>query len=259
MHSLIDMQMVKSIRATGKAFESLPERTAVLRGHDLPCDQRAENVIISGCIILSRLPRVLASLSRVLRRGGLYHTFLSTEFCCGNCLYRPAIKARDGGALEAARELSREFIGRNLERAAQLGARRVIVFCSPCYPIYKHLFPGEEIVFYPAALAEAMEEVQLEGEVDYYAGCYKLHRRLAPAPMDLTSAEQVLAKLKGLKVNRIDAPQCCFSPKGLEHMVGSVRSGRMVHLCTGCYEQAEANVKHAQVLMLPELVEEALR
>lgn len=261
MNPLIDEKMLEAIRTTGNTAPGLPPRVEVLDKHGLPYDRQAENVIVSGCQILYLLPHMLSSLARVLDRGGLSYTFLSREYCCGNYLYRPAIKARDEEALSQCRELSREFVALNLTRAKELGAKRLVVFCSPCYPIYKHALPGEDIVFYPRAVAEAMDGVPCEKEIDYYAGCYRLHRRFSPVPMDLESTEEVFSRLKGLKVNRIGAPQCCYKPEGIAHLVGNIRTGTLVTVCTGCYGQALANLppgSGTEVLMLPELAERAL-
>jgi hypothetical protein len=265
MDALIDERMVETIRETGNAMPGMPPREKVLEKHGLAYDREAENVIVTGCQILHLLPGVLSTLARVLERGGVSYTFLSREYCCGNYLYRPAIKARDDEALARCRELSREFVALNLERARELGAKRLVVFCSPCYPIYRHAFPGEDIVFYPRALAESLERMrfdgEMDGEIDYYAGCYRLHRRFSPVPMDLASTEEVFSRLKGLKVNHIDAPQCCYKPQGSAHIAASARTGTLVTICTGCYGQALTVLPpggETEVLMLPELVERAL-
>ncbi|MBW1682715.1 MAG: (Fe-S)-binding protein [Deltaproteobacteria bacterium] len=147
MHELIDAGIVETIRTTGKTNANLPDRLEILKTHGLPYDREAENVVVTGCQILPLLPHIIASLARVLDRGGVSYTFLSEETCCGNYLYRPAIKARNDEAMEECRSLSREFVGQNVERARRLGAKRLVIFCSPCYPIYKHAFPDEEIVF----------------------------------------------------------------------------------------------------------------
>ena len=156
MHPLINEDMVENIRNTGNAAADLPPRVEILEKHGLPYDREAENVIVTGCQILYLLPQVLSSLARVLQRGDSSYTFLSREYCCGNYLYRPAIKARDEAAMAGCRELSREFVDLNLSAARELGAKRLVIFCSPCYPIYKHAFPQEDIVFYPVAIAGAM-------------------------------------------------------------------------------------------------------
>ena len=261
MHSLIDERAVARIRSTGNGLEGLPDRKTVLEEKGLPYDRQAENVILSGCQILSFLPHVLSSLARIYDRKGFSYTFLSKEYCCGNNLYRPAIKARDEQALTECRGLSEEFVGMNLETARGLGAKRLVIFCSPCYPIFKHALPEEEIVFYPVTLAEVMGTIPFEEGIDYYAGCYKLHRKFSPAPMDLKSANDVLAKLEGVNINRISAPECCYKPAGTAHMIGNIQTRLMVHICTGCYGQAVANLpqdKKTEVLMLPELVERAM-
>lgn len=260
MHPLIDAKAVELIQRTGNGMENLPDRKSLLQEKGLPYDRPAENVIISGCQILSFLPHVLSSLSSIYDQRGFSYTFLSKEYCCGNNLYRPAIKARDDAALDECRALSREFVARNLEAAKALGAKRLVIFCSPCYPIFKHALPEEEIVFYPATLAEVMETIPFQEKIDYYAGCYKLHRKFSPVPMDLKSTNNVFAKLDGLEVNRISAPQCCFKPEGAAHMIEKIETKLMVHICTGCYGQALVNLpqdKKTEVLMLPELVERA--
>ena len=261
MNPLINEQMVAVIRASGKTDPGLPDRIGILEKYALPYDQKAENAIITGCQILGGLPGILASLSRLFTAYGLSHTFLSEEYCCGNNVYRPAIKARDEGALAECRDLSKEFVEKNITAAKGFGAKRLVIFCSPCYPIYKHAFPYEDIVFYPEALNEIMPDIELDKEIDYYAGCYRLHRKFAPTPMDLKSTNKIFEKIKGLKINRINAPQCCYKPEGLMHMLQSIRTDTMVHICTGCYIQALVNNsqdKETRIMMLPEFVEAAL-
>ena len=184
MHPLIDERAVDLIRSTGNGLEGLPDRKTVLEEKGLPYDRQAENVIISGCQILSFLPHVLSSLARIYDRTGFSYTFLSKEYCCGNNLYRPAIKARDEQALTECRGLSEEFVAKNLEAAKDLGARRLVIFCSPCYPIFKHALPEEDIVFYPVTLAEVMETDPLRGE-------HRLLRRM------LQAAPEVLTRTDG--------------------------------------------------------------
>lgn len=262
MHPLIDKDMVETIRASGKMDKNLPDRKDILEAHGLPYDRKAENVIITGCALLSLLPHVLCSLARIYDQKKFSYTFLSKEYCCGNYIYRPAIKARDEAALAECRQLSKEFVARNIELAKGFGANRIVIFCSPCYPIFKHSFPYEKIHFYPATIYELIEPLRCDEKIDYYAGCYKLHKKFAPSPMDLKSTDKIFSKMHGLKVNRISAPKCCFNPDGLSHMVEGVRTGCMVHVCTGCYGQAMQNIpqeKGVEVLMLPEFVERVIK
>jgi hypothetical protein len=260
MHSLINTEMVETIRETGKTDRNFPDRKGILEANGLAYDREAENAVITGCQILASLPHVLAAMARIFDRGGLSYTFLEKEYCCGNNIYRPAIKAKDEEALAECRSLSKEFVELNIRQAKELGARRLIIFCSPCYPIYKHAFPDENIIFYPAAINEMVDSFEFKGEIDYYPGCYRLHRKFAPVPMDLKSTNNVLQKINGLNVNRISSPDCCYKPEGLNHMISSVKTDKMVHICTGCYFQSLLNMpkdKKVRVLMLPEFVEMA--
>jgi hypothetical protein len=257
MHSLIDSRTVDLIRTTGNTNPNLPDRAQVLESLHLPYDQPADQVIITGCQNLGVLPGVIEKLGRILQQGGMKITFLSKEYCCGNYLYRPAIKAKDEQAMAECRSLSREFVGLNVEQARRLGAKRLIVFCSPCYPIFKQAFPEADIIFYPQAIKEAMGALKYRAEIDYYPGCYRLHKKFAPVPMDLKSTDEVLESIKELSVNRISAPACCFKPEGMDHMINSLKTETLVHICTGCYFQALQNIpreRQVQILMLPEFI-----
>jgi hypothetical protein len=258
MHPLISKEMVEHIRLTGHALEDQPDRVEIMESLGLPYDRQAKNVVIMGCQNLRMMPAVIQAFARVLERGGMDYTFLSKEYCCGNYLYRPAIKARDEEAMIECRSFSKEFAGLNIRRMKELGGRRLILLCSPCYPIYKHAFPGEDIIFYPRALAEVIGDLEWPCEIDYYAGCYKLHRNFAEVPMELKSTNAVFQKIKGLTINRISAPSCCYKPDGLAHMIDHVRADYMVHICTGCYFQAVFNMpseRQVKILMLPEFID----
>lgn len=257
MHPLINKEMVEHIRRTGHALEDQPNRIEIMDSLGLPYDRPAENIVIMGCQNLRLMPLVIQTFARILDRGGMDFTFLSREYCCGNYLYRPAIKARDEEAMRECRSHSKEFTGLNIEQMKRLGGRRLILFCSPCYPIYKQAFPDEDIVFYPQALSEVVSALHWPKEIDYYAGCYKLHRNLAEIPMDLKSANTLFSQIEGLSINRISAPACCYKPEGLAHMIGQVRTDCMVHICTGCYFQATFNMpkdRQVKILMLPEFI-----
>jgi hypothetical protein len=207
------------------------------------------------------MPQMLVPLARLFEKKGLSYTMLSKEYCCGNYLYRPAIKAKNEEVMKECRELSKEFVSNNLGQAKNLGAKRIIIFCSPCYPIYKLAFPDENIVFYPQAIDELIDEMVFNGKIDYYAGCYRLHRKFSSVPMDLKSTNRVFAKMKGLNINRISAPNCCFHPEGLSHMLDNIQTKTMVHICIGCWGQAVNNLpkdSETQVMMLPDFVEKIM-
>jgi hypothetical protein len=258
MNPLISAEMVERIRTTGNAIADVPDRIEIMESLHLPYDRQAENVVIMGCQNLKMMPETIKKFARILERGGTDYTFLSQEYCCGNYLYRPAIKAKDEAAMAECQSFSKEFVGLNIAQAKKLGARRLILFCSPCYPIYKFAFPEEDIVFYPQAISEVIGHLKWPGEIDYYAGCYKLHRNFANVPMDLKSTNAVFDKIDGLSLNRISAPACCFKPEGLAHMIDHIKTDCMVHICTGCYFQALGSVpkdKKVRILMLPEFID----
>lgn len=126
------------------------------------------------------------------------YTFFPKEYCCSNTLYRSAIKAKDEDAINECRLLCKEFIRLNIERAKELDSCRIICFCSPCYPIYRHAFPNKEIIFYPQAIDNTIAAAKWNKEIDYYAACCKLYKKFAPAPMDVKSTNSVFYKIKRL-------------------------------------------------------------
>jgi len=63
--SLINKEMVDTIRTTGKTSKGLPEREEIFKEYAHPYDREAENAIITGCQIFSMLPHTLCSLSRI--------------------------------------------------------------------------------------------------------------------------------------------------------------------------------------------------
>ena len=162
--------------------------------------------------------------------------------------------------LDAAEPDERQAVLRELKKGFDFPVEIVSREDLPAWPKGR-IARGEDIVFYPVTLHEIMDTLPFEERIDYYPGCYRLHRKFSPVPMDLRSTEQVFAKLEGLDIHRIGSPQCCFKPEGVSHMMENVRTQLMVHVCTGCYGQALAHRERtggAEVLMLPELVERAV-
>jgi len=131
VHPLVDKNMVDVIRSTGNTSENLPNRVKVLEAYKLPYDRRADNVIITVCQILGAIPQILQKLILILDRGGITYTFLSKEYCCGNNLYRPAIKERDEEAMAECRSLSSEFVGLNIERQKDWGLSGLLFSALP--------------------------------------------------------------------------------------------------------------------------------
>jgi hypothetical protein len=263
MNKLINQKMVESIQSTGCFTKNGDiKRIEVLQEYKLPFDKNAENVVITGCLNIIPLVDYIKSLANVFDHYGVSYTFLSKEFCCGNYLYRPAIQARDQSTLSKCQELSKEFIENNIKKSKELGAKRIVLFCPPCYPIYKYAFPEENIVFYPEVLYEIMDNIYYNGKIDYYAGCYRLHKYFSPVPMDLQSTDKVFSKIEGLEINRINAPQCCYKPEGLDHMVSHVKTKQMVHICTGCYGKAISAIpedSEVDVILLAKFIENLVK
>ena len=56
MHPLIDKGIVDLIRDTGNTSENLPNRVEVMEQNNLPIDQNADNVIITGCQVIGAMP-----------------------------------------------------------------------------------------------------------------------------------------------------------------------------------------------------------
>lgn len=63
-------------------------------------------------------------------------------------------------------EISKGFVNKAVQSPRKFGAKRLVIFCYPCYPIYKHAFPEEEIIFYPKATAEIMGEMEFNKKID---------------------------------------------------------------------------------------------
>lgn len=77
MHSLIDINTVETIRTTGNTNSDLPDRTEILKTHNLPIDQPSQEVIITGCQIIGLIPRVLRKFADILDQKEISYTFLS--------------------------------------------------------------------------------------------------------------------------------------------------------------------------------------
>ena len=262
MVDLINKKMLEDIRNTG-CFTKNGEKKRIdlLDKYELPYDKKADNVVVTGCLNAFSLMFYVKHYANILDHYGVSYTCLSKEYCCGNYLYRPAIKVKDFDILNECKELSKEFVWKNIEQAKELGASRVIIFCPPCYPIYKEAYPEENVIFWPESVYEVMDTLKYDAKIDYYAGCYKLHKYFSDVPMDLKSTDDVLSKIEGLEINRIDAPDCCFKPNGLKYMVDNVETKQMVHICTGCYGMAKANVpkdKNVDIMMLSKFIDDII-
>jgi hypothetical protein len=68
-------------------------------------------------------------------------------------------------------------------------------------------------------------------------------------------------KIQGLKVNNLDNKFCCYIQPHLDELIGTVKSGTVVNICTGCYYNTKAKMAQKgsmQAKMLPEIVWESM-
>ena len=71
--------MVDNIRTEGSSIGKRNDRIKILYKYNLKYDQKAENIIITGCVVISMLPKVIKSLANIFAKKGLSYSFLSKE------------------------------------------------------------------------------------------------------------------------------------------------------------------------------------
>lgn len=262
---MIDEKLVDNIRAHGVYQDSGEGRRRVLEDIGFRIGQRAEYIIITGCVQPEGMPHVLRALRDLLDHFRIDYTLLSKEYCCGWMpLQQPAVFAKNEEDIAKARELAREFIMENFRQAEALGAKSMVLFCSACEPNYTNCAGATdiEIVSCSELLDRFFNSGRLDLEIDYYAGCYRFRRRITEGPIDVEAAVKVLHKIEGLNVNYLDSKLCCFIPPHFEQLVGSIRTRTLVTICTGCYSSLTNRLQEKgdyQIRMLPEIVLEAVR
>lgn len=162
------------------------------------------------------------------------------------------------------RELSKGFISENFKQAEALGAKSIVLFCSACEPDYSNYknTTGLNIIPYTELLDRSLQKGRLDTEIDYYAGCYRFRRRITNEPLDTESAERLLKRIDGVKINKIDSNLCCYKQPDLEEIMGTRKTKNLITLCTGCYHNLKAKLQSkgdCQVRMLPEMLFESVR
>jgi Fe-S oxidoreductase len=263
---MIDQEQVENIRRYGAFKDSGESRLKILRDDiGFRMDQKAEYVIIGGCIQPEMMPEVLGSFKNLLENLKINYTMLSKEYCCGWMpIGQMAVMAKNEEDIGKYKELSKGFILENFRQAETLGAKSIVLFCSACEPNYsnhKNATPLE-IISYTELLDRALEKGRLNAEIDYYPGCYRFRRRITAEPLDIKSAERLLGKIDGLKINKIDTALCCYKQADLEKIVGTLKTKSLMAVCTGCYHNLKAKLQSEgdyQVKMLPEVLLESLR
>jgi len=258
---MIDFKLVENIRAYGAYKDSGEGRRKVLVDDiGFKVDEKAEYVIIGGCLQPEGMPHVFRALKNLLDHLQVDYTMLSKEYCCGWVpLQQPAVIAKNEEDIAKAKELAEGFILENFKQAEALGARSIALFCAACEPNYSNYKQATnlEIISYTELLDRYFQGGKLALEADYYPGCYRFRRRITTEPLDVEPAVRVLNKIDGLKVNHLDSNLCCFIPPHLEQLTTSLTTSNVITICTGCYGRLKEVLKEKgdyQVTMLPEVV-----
>jgi len=226
--------------------------------------EKAEYVIITGCVQPELMPPVLRALKELLDHFQIDYTLLSKEYCCGWMpLGQPAVMSKNEEDIARSKALSREFVLENFRQAEALGAKSIVLFCAACEPSYTNCAGATnlEVISYSELLDRYYTGGRLDLEVDYYAGCYRFRRRITTEPLDVEPAVRLLNKTQGLRVNYLDNKLCCYIPPRLEQLTASIRSKTVVTICTGCYYNLRGKLPKKgdyQLRMLPELLLEAV-
>ncbi len=262
---MIDARQAEHIKQHGAFKDSGEARLKILKEEiGFRLDQPAEYVIIGGCFQPELMTGVFKALKILLDRLEVNYTMLSKEYCCGWMpIGQPAVMTRNDEDIAAFKNLSKDFLMENFKQADALGAKSIALFCGACepnYSNYKDLFKQEHIS-YVEMLDRHFKGGELNMEIDYYAGCYRFRRKITNEPIDVSPAERLLKKIKGLKVNYLNNTLCCYKPDQITRILESLNSNNIVNICTGCYHNLKGKVqsdKNVQVKMLPEILVEAL-
>ena len=257
---MINENAVQHIRKYGTCHETGEQKRKILDEIGFPVGKKADYVIIAGCFQPAGMPHVFKSLKNVLDTLKVSYTLLEKEYCCGwMTLGQPAVMSKNDEDIAAFRIISRDFIVENFKQAKELGAKTIALFCGACEPNYTNYADliDLEVISYSELIDRYFKGGKLDAEIDYYAGCYRFRRKITDKPVDVESAARVLNKIEGLKVNGLDNKLCCYIPPHLDQLMGSVKSGTVVNICTGCYFNLSTRMAKdgsMQAKMLPEVV-----
>ena len=263
---MINEKAVKNIRRYGVYKDSGEGRRELLADDiGFKMGEKAEYVIIGGCLQPEGMPHVFRAFKNILEHFEVDYTFLSKEYCCGWVpLGQPAVMAKNEEDIAKSKKLAKVFIVENFRQAEALGAKSIVLFCAACEPNYSNYKDATnlEIISYTELLDRYFKGGRLNLEADYYAGCYRFRRRITTGPLDIEPALRVLKKIEGLEVNHLDNKLCCYIPPHLEQLISSLKTDNLITICTGCYYNLKGKLQEKgdyQVRMLPEILLEAIR
>jgi len=263
---MIDEKAVENIRTYGVYHGSGVGRSKVLfEDLRVRADQRADYVILAGCVQPEGMPHVFLALSNLLERLRVNYTFLSREFCCGWLpLGQPAVMAKNEEDIARSKELAEGFIRENFRQAKALRAKSVVLFCAACEPNYSNYKSTAdfEVISYTELLDRCFEGGDLRLDADYYAGCYRFRRRITSISLDLEPTARILDRIESLTVNHLDQQPVLYIPPHLENLIQGIKTNTVITICTGCYYNLRRMLKDKgdyQVKMLPEVVWESIQ
>ncbi len=203
----------EKIQRLGTYIDHYEQRERLLRsGLGANVDKKADYAVMTGCNPLFSLTAVRSFID-LLRHFNISHTFLSKEVCCGRPV-REGMIYNEPAAPDRQKyeDFIRESLRRNVITAKELGAQAIINICPGCDMTWnlcgKNL--GIDIVYYTEFLLDVFKEGQLNKDIDFYEGCHKVHK-LSPESLErgITSAKELLSRIKGLKYHEISSAMCC--------------------------------------------------
>lgn len=258
---MLDQKTIDNIRETGhmQGAEAVEERNRILRQElGFRVADRAEYALIASCFLPTLITQDMKAFKNLLEYLEIDYTLLPKERCCGNLLYRMALKDKTGEELKQAVVIAQEFLEDNLRQAGEVGASKVVAYCVGCDLAYERLRATipVEIMWYPSLLARLFRGGKLELKADYYAGCHYFYHRTNNSLPDLDSPLRILKRIEGLELNQLDDRLCCTRPQQMEPLLASIENKTIITVCTGCAMNLQAALKDRgdyRVVMLPEV------
>jgi Fe-S oxidoreductase len=258
---MLNESLIAKIRESGivQGEAEAGQRAKLLRQLGFRTAGRAEYALIASCFLPSMVPEDMKAFASLLQHYGVDYTLLPKEYCCGNLLYRQALKSKRDEELKEADALAGEFLEANLSQARKVGASKIVAFCVGCDLVH-HRFREdvpEEIMWYPTLLERLFRDGRLELQADYYAGCHYFYNRLNQTMPDLEAISRIFSRIEGLQVNHLDHRLCCTRPEQMERLTSSIKNTVVVTPCGGCAGQLQQALRDrgdCRVVMLPQVV-----
>jgi Fe-S oxidoreductase len=196
----------------------------------------AEYALLASCFSPYLSPADMTAFRELLDHFEVDYTLLPKEYCCGALFYMQALGEKNGGNLDRADALAREFLDRNLEQARAVGASKLLVYCGGCDTILSHIGDAvpEEIIWYPTLLARLFQGGKLDLQADFYSGCHRFRRKLTGSMPDVDSIVTALSSVEGLELHHLDSELCCTRPDQLEALVSSLEHETIIVPCATC-------------------------